>query len=49
VSGLPAAGIPAARRIDLPETGHPPPLEGPDAVTAAPATFLAEVLGRADS
>ena len=40
VSDLLASGIPAARRIDLPQTGHLPPLERPAEVTAALATFL---------
>ncbi|WP_327581183.1 alpha/beta fold hydrolase [Nonomuraea sp. NBC_00507] len=44
VSGLLAAGIPAARRLDLPETGHLPPLERPAEVTAALTTFLSEVV-----
>ncbi|MFC4120910.1 alpha/beta fold hydrolase [Nonomuraea zeae] len=44
VSGLLAAGIPAARRIDLPETGHLPPLERPAEVTAALTTFLSDTL-----
>ncbi|WP_211370543.1 alpha/beta fold hydrolase [Nonomuraea turkmeniaca] len=43
VSGLLAAGIPAARRVDLPETGHLPPLERPVEVTAALVAFLADV------
>ncbi|WP_188197433.1 alpha/beta fold hydrolase [Nonomuraea sp. SYSU D8015] len=43
VSGLLAAGIPGARRIDLPETGHLPPLERPAEVTAALTTFLSAV------
>ncbi|WP_206062272.1 alpha/beta fold hydrolase [Nonomuraea basaltis] len=47
VSGLLAAGIPAARRIDLPETGHLPPLERPAEVTAALTTFLSEVFAPA--
>ncbi|MGN9844574.1 alpha/beta fold hydrolase [Nonomuraea sp. H19] len=43
VSGLLAAGIPGARRLDLPETGHLPPLERPAEVTAALETFLADI------
>ncbi|GGO63366.1 alpha/beta hydrolase [Nonomuraea cavernae] len=44
VSGLLAAGIPGARRVDLPETGHLPPLERPVEVTAALRGFLAAAL-----
>ncbi|GIH78445.1 alpha/beta fold hydrolase [Planobispora longispora] len=40
VSDLLSAGIPGARRIDLPETGHLPPLERPAEVTAALTGFL---------
>ncbi|MFI6737013.1 alpha/beta fold hydrolase [Nonomuraea sp. NPDC050451] len=40
VSDLLTAGIPAARRIDLPETGHLPPLERPAEVTEALTAFL---------
>ncbi|TDC93854.1 alpha/beta fold hydrolase [Nonomuraea deserti] len=43
VSGLLAAGIPGARRLDLPDTGHLPPLERPAEVTAALTAFLSEV------
>ncbi|GAA3224231.1 alpha/beta fold hydrolase [Nonomuraea helvata] len=43
VSGLLAKGIPGARRLDLPETGHLPPLERPKEVTAALTAFLADV------
>ncbi|MFB4277933.1 MULTISPECIES: alpha/beta fold hydrolase [unclassified Nonomuraea] len=45
VSGLLAAGIPGARRIDLPETGHLPPVERPAEVTRALTGFLADVFG----
>lgn len=45
VSGLLASGIPGARRFDLPETGHLPPLERPKEVSDALTTFLREVLG----
>ncbi|WP_043627275.1 alpha/beta fold hydrolase [Nonomuraea candida] len=45
VSGLLAAGIPGARRVDLPETGHLPPLERPERVTRELAAFLREVFG----
>ncbi|MGV9379539.1 alpha/beta fold hydrolase [Nonomuraea sp. NPDC003707] len=44
MSDLLSAGIPAARRIDLPETGHLPPLERPTEVTEALTAFLATVL-----
>lgn len=40
VAGRYAAGIPGARRVDLPDTGHLPPLERPAAVTAALRAFL---------
>ncbi|TDB92839.1 alpha/beta fold hydrolase [Nonomuraea longispora] len=43
VSGLLAAGIPGARRLDLQDTGHLPPLERPAEVSAALVTFLSEV------
>ncbi|MEU0569381.1 alpha/beta hydrolase [Nonomuraea sp. NPDC005983] len=43
VSSLLAAGISGARRIDLPQTGHLPPLERPSEVTAALTTFLSDV------
>ncbi|MFI9837381.1 alpha/beta fold hydrolase [Nonomuraea sp. NPDC051941] len=43
MSDLLSAGIPAARRIDLPETGHLPPLERPTEVTEALTAFLATV------
>ncbi|MEO3885370.1 alpha/beta fold hydrolase [Nonomuraea sp. B5E05] len=43
VSGLLAEGIPGARRLDLPDTGHLAPLERPAEVTAALTTFLSEV------
>ncbi|MEV0232881.1 alpha/beta hydrolase [Nonomuraea sp. NPDC050786] len=43
VSGLLAKGIPGARRLDLPGTGHLPPLERPEEVTAALTTLLADV------
>jgi pimeloyl-ACP methyl ester carboxylesterase len=42
VSDLLTAGIPGARRIDLPETGHLPPVEHPAEVTRALTTFLRE-------
>ncbi|SFC45941.1 alpha/beta fold hydrolase [Streptomyces aidingensis] len=41
VSDLLAAGIPGARRIDLPDTGHLPALERPEEVTAALRGLLA--------
>lgn len=41
VSTLLATGIRGAHRIDLPETGHLPPLQRPDEVTDALTTFLA--------
>jgi pimeloyl-ACP methyl ester carboxylesterase len=41
VSGLLAGGIPGASRLDLPDTGHLPPLERPHEVTAALHGFLA--------
>ncbi|WP_433356725.1 alpha/beta fold hydrolase [Microtetraspora malaysiensis] len=43
VSDLLAKGIPGARRVDLPETGHLPPLERPEEVTAALTAFLSDV------
>ncbi|MET7330828.1 alpha/beta hydrolase [Nonomuraea sp. NPDC005650] len=43
VSGLLTAGITGARRVDLPETGHLPPLERPAEVTEALTTFLSTV------
>ncbi|MEV4019264.1 alpha/beta hydrolase [Nonomuraea angiospora] len=43
MSDLLSAGIPAARRIDLPETGHLPPLERPTEVTEALTAFLSAV------
>ncbi|MCF6476885.1 alpha/beta hydrolase, partial [Nonomuraea sp. MG754425] len=44
VSGLLAAGIPGTRRLDLPGTGHLPPLERPEEVTRALTTFLQTAL-----
>ncbi|MFB9882018.1 alpha/beta fold hydrolase [Planobispora siamensis] len=41
VSDLLADGIAGARRIDLPRTGHLPPLERPEEVTSALTGFLA--------
>jgi pimeloyl-ACP methyl ester carboxylesterase len=41
VSDLLSAGIPGAQRLDLPDTGHLPPLERPTEVTAALRRFLA--------
>lgn len=38
-----AAGIPEARRVDLPDTGHLPPLERPDETTDVLRRFLATV------
>ncbi|WP_222871559.1 alpha/beta fold hydrolase [Nonomuraea sp. PA05] len=43
VSALPASGIPGARRLDLPEAGHLPPVERPVEVTEALTTFLRAV------
>ncbi|MEV6039473.1 alpha/beta hydrolase [Nonomuraea sp. NPDC052116] len=43
MSDLLSAGIPAARRIDLPATGHLPPLERPMEVTEALTAFLSTV------
>ncbi|MER5625060.1 alpha/beta fold hydrolase [Streptosporangium sp. NPDC002544] len=40
VSGLLADGIAGARRLDLPRTGHLPPLERPTETTSALAEFL---------
>lgn len=40
VSDLLAHGIKGARRIDLPDTGHLPPLERPEQVSAALLDFL---------
>ncbi|MFI6317242.1 alpha/beta fold hydrolase [Nonomuraea sp. NPDC050556] len=39
VSDLLTDGIPGARRVDLPDTGHLPPLERPEEVTAALIAF----------
>ncbi|NUP83296.1 MAG: alpha/beta fold hydrolase [Nonomuraea sp.] len=44
VATLLAEGIPGAKRLDLPETGHLAPLERPEAVTAALTSFLPEAL-----
>ncbi|WP_157252937.1 alpha/beta fold hydrolase [Nonomuraea typhae] len=44
VAGLYHSRIPGARRLDLPATGHLPPLERPHEVTGATAAFLQEVL-----
>ncbi|WP_431896861.1 alpha/beta fold hydrolase [Nonomuraea sp. bgisy101] len=41
VSDLLAAGIEGARRVDLPATGHLPPLERPERVTALLTEWLA--------
>ncbi|GAA3130909.1 alpha/beta hydrolase [Planomonospora alba] len=41
VADLLTGGIPGARRLDLPDTGHLPPLERPHEVTAALRDFLA--------
>ncbi|TDE08914.1 alpha/beta fold hydrolase [Jiangella asiatica] len=41
VSGMLADGIAGARRVDLPDTGHLPPLERPEQLTALLADFLA--------
>jgi pimeloyl-ACP methyl ester carboxylesterase len=41
VSGLLAEGIPGARRVDLDDTGHLPPVERPADVTALLTEFLA--------
>jgi pimeloyl-ACP methyl ester carboxylesterase len=43
ISGLLAAGIADARRMDLASTGHLPPVERPREVTEALAEFLAPV------
>ncbi|SDI33896.1 alpha/beta fold hydrolase [Nonomuraea jiangxiensis] len=43
VASLLAVGIGGARRIDLPATGHLPPLERPAEVTDALTTFLSRV------
>lgn len=43
VSDLLAEGIKGARRLDLPETGHLPPLERPAEVNAALSAFLDEL------
>ncbi len=40
VADMLVTGLPAARRLDLPDTGHLPPLERPEAVTAALVDFL---------
>lgn len=42
VSSLLAQGIPGARRVDLADTAHLPPLERPDVVTSALRAFLTE-------
>ncbi|PZG17374.1 alpha/beta fold hydrolase [Nonomuraea aridisoli] len=49
VSGLLADGVPGARRIDLPRTGHLPPLERPLEVTEALTTFLREAVFSRDA
>jgi pimeloyl-ACP methyl ester carboxylesterase len=41
VADLLTAGIPGARRIDLPDTGHVPPLERPARTSAAIRAHLA--------
>jgi pimeloyl-ACP methyl ester carboxylesterase len=46
VSTLLTTGIPGARRIDLPQTGHLPPLERPVEVTAALTAFLSATFPR---
>ncbi|MGK4580250.1 alpha/beta fold hydrolase [Kitasatospora sp. HPMI-4] len=46
VSTLLARGIRGARRIDLPDTGHLPPLERPRQVTEALTAFLSTALPR---
>ncbi|MET9344720.1 alpha/beta fold hydrolase [Nonomuraea sp. NPDC003804] len=43
VSDLLTAGIAGARRVDLPGTGHLPPLERPEQVTALLTGFTAEL------
>ncbi|MGE7438274.1 alpha/beta fold hydrolase [Kitasatospora sp. NPDC001175] len=43
-SALLAEGIPGARRLDLPDTGHLPPVERPQLVTAALTDFLATTM-----
>jgi pimeloyl-ACP methyl ester carboxylesterase len=43
IAGLLAQGIAGACRLDLPETGHLPPLERPAQVTAMLTEFLAAV------
>ncbi|WP_220127579.1 alpha/beta fold hydrolase [Streptomyces sp. NBRC 110611] len=43
VSALLARGIPGARRLDLPDTGHLPPLERPSEITAALEEFFDSV------
>ncbi|MFD4252685.1 alpha/beta fold hydrolase [Amycolatopsis thermoflava] len=43
VSGLLSTGIAGARRLDLPDAGHLPPVERPDRVTAALRGFLTEL------
>lgn len=45
VSGLLADGIAGARRIDLDDTGHLPPVERPAAVTALLTEFLHHIPG----
>ncbi|WP_166351587.1 alpha/beta fold hydrolase [Phytoactinopolyspora limicola] len=42
VSGLLASGIPGARRVDLPDTGHLPPVERPAETTRLIADHLAQ-------
>ena len=39
-----ATGIPGARRLEMPDTGHLPPVERPEEFTAALAGFLADTL-----
>lgn len=45
VSGLLADGIPGARRVDLDDTGHLPPVERPAEVTTLLTQFLAAPAG----
>jgi pimeloyl-ACP methyl ester carboxylesterase len=40
LAGLIAGGVPDVRRIDLPDTGHLPPLERPEWVAAEIRAFL---------
>ena len=40
-----AAGVPGARLMEIPDTGHLPPIERPDEVSAALAGFLAGLAG----